>query len=395
VNRLAKIHGGWVAALWVPLLCASFIHAGQVRTGIGTLRAIYPRQRMAVVEIADSGGPMTVAGQLVGDGGGGSGGLDRLQAGDRVRVDWQKTSTGHEILLLEAVLPSSAASQPGMPWDRRSRTVVGTLRQHVVRGRETLLDIARTYDLGFNAMEDLYPAMDPWLPPEGRMLTIPSRWVLPESKRPEVVVNVAELRLYRFRQAAGYTTVETFPVGIGDLDWPTPTGEFQIHSKVTHPTWVIPASLRAKYGRAVIPPGPDNPLGDYWMRLEGTSYGIHGTDLPWSVGRLVTHGCIRLYPEDMAYLFHSLALPAAVRLIYEPVKIGLADGRVYAEVHRDVYGLIADFRAYGFQRLAASKWRHSVDAAAFAKALEERRGLPVDVTAEAVVRAAQEQPRQP
>jgi L,D-transpeptidase ErfK/SrfK len=122
--------------------------------------------------------------------------------------------------------------------------------------------------------------------------------------------------------------------------------------------------------------------------LHGTHYGIHGTDIPWSVGRLVTHGCIRLYPEDIAYLFDALALPAAVRLIYEPVKIGLRDGRVYAEVHPDVYGRIGDFRAYGFERLQASVWRHSVDRAAFARALERRSGVPEDVTASSITRAA-------
>jgi L,D-transpeptidase ErfK/SrfK len=340
VNRLGCVQIGVAALLGLALLCASAAHAEQVRRG-EAMRSIASQEPVAAVAMAARSGPMT-----------------------------------------QSVFPPSPdPSLPDIRWDRHTRTVVGTLRRHVVQGRETLLDIARAYDLGFNEMEDLYPEMDPWLPPAGAVLTIPSRWVLPASTRSELVVNVAELRLYRFRQKAGATTVETFPVGIGDLDWPTPTGEFRIHTKVRHPTWVIPASLRAKYGRAVIPPGPDNPLGDYWMRLGGTSYGIHGTDLPWSVGRLVTHGCIRLYPEDIAYLFHSLVLPAEVRLIYEPVKIGLADGRVYVEVHRDVYGRIADFRAYGFQRLAASKWRHSVDRDAFARALEDRRGLPVDVTA--------------
>ncbi len=350
MNRAVRIPIGCTVALWLTLLGVSAACAGPVRTESGTISSIAPQESMAVVKMAARSGPMTKP----------------------------------------VFPPSPSTALPDMPWDRRTRTVVGTLRRHVVSGRETLLDIARAYHLGFNEMEDLYPGMDPWLPPVGAVLTIPSRWVLPESTRPEVVVNVAELRLYRFRQEAGATTVETFPVGIGDLDWPTPTGQFRIHTKVRHPAWVIPASLRTKYGRTVIPPGPDNPLGDYWMRLGGTSYGIHGTDLPWSVGRLVTHGCIRLYPEDIAYLFHSLVLPAGVRLIYEPVKIGLADGRVYVEAHRDVYGRIADFRAYGFQRLAASKWRHSVDHEAFARALEDRRGLPVDVTAGALDRSARD-----
>lgn len=359
MNRFVCVPIGCMAVLWITFLCVSAVRSG----------------------------PITAVGQRFEDRDSDSDGSGRPPTGDRVRVDREKAAAGHGIMAMKPVLPSSPdTSWPDMPWNRHTHTVVGTLQRHVVSGRETLLDIARAYDLGFNEMEDLYPGMDPWLPPVGAVLTIPSRWVLPASTRSELVVNVAELRLYRFRQEAGATTVETFPVGIGDLDWPTPRGEYQINTKVTHPAWVIPASLRAKYGRTVIPPGPDNPLGDYWMRLGGTSYGIHGTDLPWSVGRLVTHGCIRLYPEDIAYLFHSLGLPAEVRLIYEPVKIGMADGRIYVEVHRDVYHRIADFKAYGFQRLAASKWRHSVDRDAFSDALEERRGLPVDVTAGAIAR---------
>jgi len=392
VDRWVKIRCYGTVALGL-LLFAFAIQAGEVHTGAGTLRFIDLRGRMAVVEISAEGGPLTVAGALPRDTGIDTGKLDRLRIGERVRVHWNKTPSGHEILMLKSLRPASQPSSPGEVMQGPVPSLVGTLRRHVVRSRETLLDIARAYDLGFNEMEDLYPAMDPWLPPAGAVLTIPSRWVLPDAKPAELVINVAELRLYWFRRLGGAPTVETFPVGIGDLDWPTPTGEFRIRAKVAHPAWVIPPSLRAKYGRAVIPPGPDNPLGNYWMRLAGTSYGIHGTDIPWSVGRLVTHGCIRLYPEDMAYLFRSLTLPATVRLIYEPVKIGLADGRVYVEVHRDVYGRIVDFKAYGFQRLTASKWRHSVDVAAFAKALEDRRGLPVDVTAPTIVGRARDQAR--
>ena len=288
----------------------------------------------------------------------------------------------------ETTFGGNAPAGGPFSWEFNRRTVVGTPRRHLVAGRETLLDIARTHGLGFNELADLYPAMDPWLPTAGEVVTIPSQWVLPDTEGADLVINIAELRLYRFAKTAAGVTVETFPVGIGDRDYPTPTGKYRISTKIKDPTWSIPPSLRGKYDRAAIPPGPHNPLGRYWMGLDGTHMGLHGTDIPWSVGRLVTHGCIRLYPEDIARLFRTIALPSRVRLIYEPVKIGVADGRVYVEVHRDVYGLLDDFTAYGFDRLQASGWRYSVDTGAFQKALEERCGLPVDVTAPSIARAA-------
>ena len=247
-----------------------------------------------------------------------------------------------------------------------------------MKKRETLLDVAREYDLGFNEMHDLYPRLDPWLLQEGIVLSIPSQWILPARDFRGIVINVAELRLYYYFEDGG-PRVMTFPVGIGDRDWPTPTGNFTVQEKRVHPTWFIPQSLLEKYKVKSIPPGPDNPLGEYWMGI-GHDYGIHGTDLPWSVGRLVTHGCIRLYPEDIEQLFKCVKIGTRVRIIYEPVKIALVGERCYAEVHKDVYGRMGDMLGYGFRLLMAERFAHKVDLRAFYKALVEQNGLPVDVT---------------
>jgi L,D-transpeptidase ErfK/SrfK len=129
-----------------------------------------------------------------------------------------------------------------------------------------------------------------------------------------------------------------------------------------------------------MPPGPENPLGDYWLGLSIPEYGIHGTDFPWSVGRLVTHGCIRLYPEDIEKLFNMVPLKTPVEIVYEPVKLGMKQGRLYAEAHPDVYNKIANYNEYGWEKIKAAGWNGGINEAAFQKVLEEKNGLPVDVT---------------
>lgn len=259
-----------------------------------------------------------------------------------------------------------------------AETVVGNPVTHIVKKKETLLDIARNYGLGFNEMEDLYPDVDPWIPKEGTALVIPSQWILPQPGKSTIIVNVAELRLYHFMKNRGL--VRTFPIGIGDMDFQTPVGKFTITEKRENPAWYIPKSLQKKYGIKVMPPGPENPLGDYWLGLGNSSYGIHGTDIAWSVGRLVTHGCIRLYPEGIASLYPFIEYGTPVEIIYEPVKLGIRRGRIYVEAHRDIYNRMNDFMAYAYRRLSEKQLAGRVDMEKFNTALIRRNGLPVDIT---------------
>jgi len=240
------------------------------------------------------------------------------------------------------------------------------------------LDIAKQYDLGFNEIQDLYPQQDPWIPPEGMALIIPSQWILPETEMEGIVINVAELRLYYFMKRI--KMVIAFPIGIGDRGSHTPLGTFRIKAKRIRPTWFIPASLQEKYGDKTMLPGPDNPLGDHWIGLGDSPYGIHGTDIPWSVGRLVTHGCIRLYPEDIRQLFDLVKPGTRVEILYEPVKLGFLSGRIYVEVHKDIYNRIEDLVEYGYRRLEEKKIIQRVDLEKFRRALDRRDGLPVDIT---------------
>lgn len=258
-------------------------------------------------------------------------------------------------------------------------TVIGAMRTYTVAKEDTLLDIARMFDLGYNEIRILYPDLDPWLPPEGMVLEIPTSWVLPEVEDEDIVINVPELRLYFFLHRLGL--VMTFPVGIGQEDAQTPLGVFRVIEKRVDPVWHIPPSLRDKYpGRTSIPPGPENPLGKYWIGLSANSYGIHGTNSPWGVGRLVSRGCIRLYPEDIERLFPLVRVGMKVKLAYEPVKFGCKGERTFVEVHPDIYKKIPDLRNYALSLAGKKGILSKISLPLLLKALEEGKGVPVDIS---------------
>jgi L,D-transpeptidase ErfK/SrfK len=257
------------------------------------------------------------------------------------------------------------------------KTVVGCMRHYTVAPKETLLDIARNFGLGLNEMQLLYPEMDPWIPESGRCLDIPTQWILPSTRLHGVVINLPELRLYHFFPKIGMVT--TFPVGIGNVGWETPVATGRINDRKLNPEWVVPESLRQKYGFKSIPPGPDNPLGKYWMGLSLKGYGIHGTNFPWGIGRLVSHGCIRLYPEHIALLFEEICVGTPFEIIYEPVKIGIQAESIFMEVHPDIYGKIPDMAAHIKRRLKEMCLWNSISLEAVKNALQKQSGVPVCV----------------
>ena len=219
------------------------------------------------------------------------------------------------------------------PGGEHASTIIGAPRTHLAQSRDTLLDIARLHHLGYREAERANPGVDRWLP-GGSLINIPSQWILPRGPRKGLVLNIAEMRLYYYLPDS---RVMTFPLGVGVEGQETPAGEYRIGEKRTNPTWYVPKSIQAEMERPrkVVPPGPDNPLGKYWMRLSSTTYGIHGTNNPWAIGRRVTHGCIRLYPEDIAYLFPRVPKGTPVRVIYQHAKVGLMEGKAYFQVYRD------------------------------------------------------------
>ncbi len=262
--------------------------------------------------------------------------------------------------------------------DPSAHTVIGAFRDYVIKKEDTLLDIAKNFDLGYLELILLHPDIDPWIPPAGKKIEIPTSWVLPLFDKSGIVINIPELRLYLFLKEI--QMVKTYPIGLGVLDWPTPFGSFEVLDKAKDPTWNIPPSLQEKYGRIFIPPGPDNPLGQYWLRISNQGYGIHGTNSPWGIGRLVTHGCIRLYPEDIEELYSTVDLGTPVEIIYEPTKIGFKDGRIYVEAHPDIYHKITDLLLYTAKKLFDYRIWEEVDLDLLVQALEEQKGIPIDIT---------------
>jgi len=272
---------------------------------------------------------------------------------------------------------------PTLPYgiDIQAITVIGAPQTYIVQKEDTLLDIARNFDLGFSEIQILYKDLDPWVPPEGSKLVIPTLWILPEGKWDGILINVPEMRLYFFFKKI--SMVKTFPIGIGVTENTTPIGRFYVKEKRGSPTWYIPISLREKYeGRKSIPPGPDNPLGSHWLGLSIKGYGIHGTNFPWAVGRLVTHGCIRLYPEDIVQLYSMVTLGTPVEIVYEPIKIGLNKGRIFIEVHEDIYHRIPDFLQFTLKKLERKGIKNFVELEKMKEALDQKRGVPVEITSD-------------
>jgi L,D-transpeptidase ErfK/SrfK len=206
---------------------------------------------------------------------------------------------------------------------------------------ETLLDIARNQDVGQNEILVANPDVDRWLPGKGTVITLPRRHVLPDTKRDGLILNLPEMRLYYFPRAQKNETpvLITHPVSIGRMDWETPLGMTHIVAKKVDPTWTPPQSLKDEAladGEVlpdVVPAGPDNPLGRYAMRLGVPGYLIHSTNKPWGVGMRVTHGCVRMYPEDIEQLFDKVPVGTPVQIINQPVKLGWLADTLYLEIH--------------------------------------------------------------
>lgn len=250
-------------------------------------------------------------------------------------------------LLLSAILGCTSAAQAAVFELREDGGgVFGNVERVRTRYEDTLIELARRYSLGYEELTRVNVGVDPWLPGEGTEVLIPGQRVLPPGPRQGVVVNLPEHRLYFFPKPrkGEKPTVMTFPVSVGKMDWRTPIGVTRIVDKRKNPSWVPPESVRKEHAERgdplpkVVGPGPDNPLGAYAMRLAipGGSYLIHGTNNPDAVGMAVTHGCLRMYPEDVERLFLAVSVGTPVALINEPIKISRVDGEIWLEVHPPV-----------------------------------------------------------
>jgi L,D-transpeptidase ErfK/SrfK len=259
------------------------------------------------------------------------------------------------------------------------QSMLGVDLRTVVRPGDTLLDIAWSYRVGFEALQDANPGVDVWLPAPGTVLRLPTRLVLPDGPADGLVLNVPEMRLFDYRAGP---VPDVYAVAVGDAEDPTPIGDFTVGKREVDPTWEVPADIQAAkpWLPAKVPPGPDNPLGSRWMGLAGPgldgSFGLHGTNVKWSIGREATHGCVRLYEDDVERLYDRTPLGTPVHIIYQPIKWGRSGRDLYVEVHPDLYGRMGDPTE---EALRVGRSLGRIDEGAVRRAVAEARGVPIRV----------------
>ena len=219
--------------------------------------------------------------------------------------------------------------------------VVGTLQVITASKDDTLSDIARRFNLGYAEIISANPNVDPWLPGVGTKIVIPTQFVLPDAPRQGIVINLAAMRLFYFPKAkpGEPQKVITHPVGIGRVEWKTPEGTTRIASKKENPAWIPPLSIRKEHAEkgdplpAVVPPGPDNPMGTHVLKFDWPSYAIHGTDKPPSIGLRGSHGCLRMYPEDIVSIYNDVPVGTPVRVVNQPRLLGWRERMLYLQTY--------------------------------------------------------------
>jgi L,D-transpeptidase ErfK/SrfK len=217
--------------------------------------------------------------------------------------------------------------------------IVGQVQVTTATKEDTLTDIARRFNVGYVEIVRANPGVDPWLPGAGRKVVLPTQFILPNAPREGVVINIAAMRMFYFpkHKSGEPQVVITHPIGIGKVGWSTPEGVTKIVRRQKDPTWTVPVSVIKEHREngeeldRVIGPGPDNPLGRHAFYLQWPSYLIHGTNKPAGVGLRSSHGCIRLYPEDIAQLFDMVPIGTQVRVVNQPFVFGWAGDNLFMQ----------------------------------------------------------------
>ncbi len=262
------------------------------------------------------------------------------------------------------------------------KTVIGIIKTYRDKDNESLIEIARKFGIGFNEIADSNPDLDPFVPGAGISVEIPTSWVLPDAESYDgIVINLSEMRLYYFFKKKKSKLVRTFPIGIGSEGNNTPLGNFRVIQKTVRPNWYVPESVRKEKPTLpeVVPPGTDNPLGTHALRLSLGNILIHGTNRPYGIGRRVSHGCIRLYPEDIPKLFRLAPNGVRVTIVRQPVKIGIKNNKVYIEAHKDEHINMNYFKE-AVKLLRKKNLLKRVNSEKMYYALIEKSGVPVKIS---------------
>lgn len=221
------------------------------------------------------------------------------------------------------------------------QSVIGEPQIVFTNEENTFSDLAREYGLGYDELVAANPEVDPWLPGAGTPVLLPTQYVLPDVAHEGIVLNIASKRLFYFppKSEDRKQVVQTYPIGIGRVGWETPLGTSTVIAKARDPSWYVPASIRREHRElgdplpAIVPPGPENPLGKFVLKLDLPGYLIHGTNQPYGVGMRVSHGCVRLYPENIEILYELVSLGESVVIVNEPYLVGRIDNELYFEAH--------------------------------------------------------------
>lgn len=269
----------------------------------------------------------------------------------------------------------------------RGEDVIGRLAVVKLEKGDTLPDIARHFGLGINAISAANPGVDVWVPEAGERITLPLNFILPDTPRKGIVINLATMRLFQYKENGTSLAVSTYPVGVGAKDRPTPTGQMRVARKTARPTWHVPASIAEDHRKkgdilpAAVPPGPDNPLGEYALYLSKTGYLIHGTNKPASIGLTATNGCMRLYPENVTTLFNDTPVNSPVLIINQPYLVGQRDGMLYMEAHTPLENTDATEleKFYAKLRTIEKKASRSLDWNKVKAVQTEAQGIPVPI----------------
>lgn len=273
-------------------------------------------------------------------------------------------------------LPQAMAESPSFP-------ITGSVFEYTVQPGDYLIKIgarfgvaaevlARENDLKYSAK--LMP---------GQKLTIDNRHIVPELPEDGLLINLPQRMLYYFRE---WELVAAYPVGLGKPSWPTPAGEFSVIDKAVNKAWRVPKSIQEEMWRegqvvkTEVPPGPDNPLGKYWLGLSLSAIGIHGTIAPASIYHFQSHGCIRLHPDDIEALFAQIDQGAPGSIIYAPLLLVESEGRIFLEAHRDIYNKV-DVSSDALEQMAYDAMLSDrIDWSRAADVLKQKDGVARDVT---------------
>ena len=265
--------------------------------------------------------------------------------------------------------------------DVYSKDLIGTENRYVVKRGDTVKNISLRYGITPSELLKANKLRNPDVIQPGQSLRISTQKIIPKKVYNGLIINLPEYQLYHFKNGV---LLNTYPIAIGKTSWKTPRGRFFIDNKALNPTWRVPPQMqkryKKKYRNKIVPPGPNNPLGKYWIGLSIPHIGIHSTNKPYSIGQARSHGCMRLNSKDVEKLFNSVDVGMQGEIIYEPVKIGTYGGNIFIEVHEDIYKKQNDLYKLTINKLKKSNLYSQVDIESVKKAVEDKEGIPIVIS---------------